>query len=98
MDAAHLTPLEALDLAVTRAGSQAALANICNVSQPAVWKWLKEAKQLPAEHVLRVEAATHVSRHALRPDLYPLGLQEGVPFNADSGAAAMGELAAGGPP
>lgn len=93
-----LTPEAALILAVNRMGSQAAMARLCDVSQPTVWHWLNESKQLPAEHVLKVEAATHVARHDLRPDLYPLGLQDGVPFCADSGAADMGELAAGGPP
>jgi DNA-binding transcriptional regulator YdaS (Cro superfamily) len=66
------TPSEALALAVEKAGSQAALARICGVSQPAVWKWAHSAKRLPPEHVLTVEAATGVSRHALRPDIYPL--------------------------
>lgn len=47
------------------------MARICGVSQPAVWKWLQSSKRLPAEYVLRVETATGVSRHALRPDIYP---------------------------
>lgn len=45
---------------------------ICGVRQPAVSKWLQSGKRLPAGHVLAVEAATNVSRHLLRPDLYPL--------------------------
>lgn len=84
MDTASLSPLEALDLAVTRAGSQAALGRICGVTQPAVFKWLTEAKQLPAEQVLKVEAATGVLRHELRPDVYPRGLQDDVPFRPGS--------------
>ncbi|MCB5423938.1 helix-turn-helix domain-containing protein [Altererythrobacter sp. CC-YST694] len=67
-----LTPLEALELAVTRAGSQSALARICRVGQPAVWKWLQSSKRIPAQHVIAVEFATNVSRHQLRPDIYPL--------------------------
>lgn len=66
-----ITPFEALKKAVETAGSQSALARICSVSQTAVWKWLQSAKRLPAENVLRVEAATGVSRHHLRPDIYP---------------------------
>ena len=31
-----------------------------------VFKW----KQVPAEHVLKVEALTGISRHTLRPDVY----------------------------
>lgn len=66
------TPFEALQSALARAGSQSELARICGVSQPAVWKWLQSSKRLPAEYVLRVESATGVSRHHLRPDIYPL--------------------------
>lgn len=33
---------------------------------------MQSGKRLPAEHVLAVEAATGVSRHLLRPDIYPL--------------------------
>lgn len=65
------TPLEALKDAVDAAGSQSEFARICGVGQPAVWKWLNSGKHLPAEHVLAVEAATGVSRHSLRPDIYP---------------------------
>lgn len=68
------TPFEALQEAVSRAGTQQAMADICGVSQTAVWKWLQSSKRLPAEHVLRVEAATGVSRHQLRPDIYPVDL------------------------
>lgn len=50
------------------------MADVCGVSQTAVWKWLQSSKRLPAEYVLRVEAATGVSRHSLRPDIYPVDL------------------------
>ncbi|ATI82891.1 transcriptional regulator [Sphingobium yanoikuyae] len=66
-----LTPFEALQLALERAKSQTRFAMICGVGQPAVSKWLQSGKRLPAGHVLAVEAATKVSRHLLRPDLYP---------------------------
>ena len=69
----HLTPFEALQLSVERAGSQSAFARICGVAQPTVWKWLRSTKRLPAEHVLTAAAATGVSRHDLRPDIYPRG-------------------------
>ncbi|WJS98225.1 transcriptional regulator [Novosphingobium humi] len=71
------SPFEALQAALERAGSQSALARLCGVSQPSVWKWLQSSKRLPGEHVLTVEAATGVSRHHLRPDLYPLDLAPG---------------------
>lgn len=60
----------AIERAVEVAGSQSAFARQRGVSQPTVWAWLK-AKRLPAEHVLGTEADTGVSRHDLRPDLYP---------------------------
>ena len=66
------TPFEALTEAVNRAGSQTAFAEICGVSQPAVWKWLQSIKRLPPEHCIAVEASTGVSRHYLRPDIYPI--------------------------
>lgn len=55
-------------------GTQAELARICKVSPTAVWKWVQSSKQLPAEFVLDVEAATGISRHRLRPDIYPADL------------------------
>lgn len=69
--AGNSNPQKALRLATQMAGSQSAMARICSVSQAAVWKWLNRGKHLPAEHVLRVERATGVSRSLLRPDLYP---------------------------
>lgn len=67
----HPTPYEALIEATERAGSQAKLATIAGVSTTAVWKWVQSTKQVKAECVLRIEAATGVSRHDLRPDIYP---------------------------
>lgn len=74
-----MTPLEALQEAERRAGSQSALGRMCKRSQPTVWGWLNEIKQLPAEYVLPVEAGTGVSRHDLRPDIYP---REAAPVEA----------------
>jgi DNA-binding transcriptional regulator YdaS (Cro superfamily) len=68
----NLTPFEALTQAVELAGSQAELARICCISSTAVWKWVQSGKRIPAEYVLCVEQATGVSRHLLRPDIYPL--------------------------
>jgi DNA-binding transcriptional regulator YdaS (Cro superfamily) len=68
------TPFQALEQAAEVAGGQSGLARICGVTQPSVWKWLQSSKRLPAEYVLRVEAATGISRHYLRPDIYPLEL------------------------
>ena len=67
-----LTPFEALTEAVEKAGSQAAIARACGISTTAVWKWVQTSKRIPAEFVLKVEDLTGVSRHALRPDIYPI--------------------------
>ncbi|WP_336979869.1 transcriptional regulator [Altererythrobacter fulvus] len=70
---ARFTPFEALEALVEKAGSQSALARALSVSQTAVWKWLQSSKRLPAEYVLTAEALYGVSRHDLRPDIYPRG-------------------------
>jgi DNA-binding transcriptional regulator YdaS (Cro superfamily) len=62
---------DALRRAVELVGSQTAVARLLGVSQPSVWKWLSKEKPLPAEHVLAMEAATGISKHELRPDIYP---------------------------
>jgi DNA-binding transcriptional regulator YdaS (Cro superfamily) len=64
-------PAGALIAAVSMAGGQSAFARLVGVSQTSVWRWIEYRKVLPAEHVLCAEAATGVSRHDLRPDLYP---------------------------
>jgi len=61
-----------LDEAIRAAGGVSELARKIGISQPSVSNW----SRVPAERVLTVEAATGVSRTALRPDLYadqPIG-------------------------
>lgn len=67
----RITPFEALEQVIVAAGSQGALARELGVSSTAVWKWVQAAKPLPAEHVLKAEQLYAVSRHDLRPDIYP---------------------------
>lgn len=55
------------------------MAAAFGVSQPTVWRWLNQSKQLPPQHVLRVEAITGVSRHVLRPDIYPVEVPHASP-------------------
>ena len=69
--AANISPQDALRAAVEAVGSQAAMARLVGVRQPSVWRWLHKGQALPPEHVLAVEAATGVSKHDLRPDIYP---------------------------
>lgn len=76
--------LDALMKAIDELGSQAALSRLLSVAQPSVWGWVHRMKRLPAERVLQVEAATGVSRHDLRPDIYPIE----TPAAATGGAPA----------
>lgn len=62
---------QAILRACNAVGGQSALARKLNLgSQGTVSSWILRGR-LPAERVLEVEAATGVSRHELRPDLYP---------------------------
>ena len=63
--------LIALRRAVEIVGSQSAMGRLLGVSQAAVWRWVQNGRSLPPEHVLAVEAATGISKHQLRPDIYP---------------------------
>jgi TorA maturation chaperone TorD len=55
-----------LDRAIDAAGGVVQLARKIRIAQPSVSNW----KRVPAERVIAVEAASGVSREALRPDLY----------------------------
>ncbi len=57
--------------ACERAGGQTALARCLGLkSQGSVSNWIARSR-VPVDHVLAIEAETGVSRHELRPDLYP---------------------------
>lgn len=66
-----MTRLEALNAAVDKAGGQSQMARDLGTFQPKVWRWINQTKRLPAEYVLEVERLYGVSRHDLRPDIYP---------------------------
>ncbi len=59
----------ALERAITESGGTAALARTINVTPQAISQW----DRVPAERTIAVEQATggKVTRHELRPDLYP---------------------------
>ena len=58
-------------MAIAAAGGQTALGRIIGRRQSSIQYRLEAGKSLWAKDVLKVEAATGVSRHDLRPDLYP---------------------------
>jgi DNA-binding transcriptional regulator YdaS (Cro superfamily) len=66
-----MTRFEALKKCRDRAGSDSQLARDLSVTQPRVWRWLNQSKQMPPECVLKAEEIYGVSRHDLRPDIYP---------------------------
>lgn len=62
----------ALKQACKAVGGQKPLADRIGTTQAQVWHWLNRAKKgVPAEFVILIEEATGVSRHQLRPDIYP---------------------------
>jgi hypothetical protein len=67
----YASPADALRGAVDIIGGQLATARLVGVTQPTVFRWLRQHKALPAEHVLTVESATGIPRYVLRPDIYP---------------------------
>jgi DNA-binding transcriptional regulator YdaS (Cro superfamily) len=66
-------PKSALRRACDAAGGQKSLAARIGTTQSLVWYWLARSKRgVPGEYVLPIEAATGISRHDLRPDIYPV--------------------------
>jgi len=61
------TPLERAILAV---GTGKALAELLGVTPMAVSYW--KVRGVPARQAIPIEQVTGVSRHELRPDLYPI--------------------------
>lgn len=53
--------------------SQKQFADRVGVTQSMVWQWLNKKRGIAAEKVIPIESATEgkVSRHDLRPDIYP---------------------------
>lgn len=73
-----ITRYEALIQCRDLAGSDSALARQLSeanpempVSQPRVWRWINQTKQMPAEYVRTAERLYGISKHDLRPDIYP---------------------------
>lgn len=59
---------EAVLKATASVGSAVKLAKLLGIRSQAISQW----KRVPAERVLEVERVTGVSRHELRPDIYPV--------------------------
>ena len=62
--------IEAMAAAVKAVRSQTALAKVLGCTPQNVQRMCSTGV-VPGKHVLKIEVATGVSRHELRPDLYP---------------------------
>lgn len=82
------TSQTSLATAVRKAGSQVAFGKVIGRRQSTIQTWLAEGKELPAEFVLEVESKLGISRHELRPDLYPI---ENPPQDPPGQPPAQGE-------
>ena len=84
----HGVPLSPAWL-VDAAGGASALAAALKVFPSAISKW-KRMRHVPHERVLAVEKITGISRHAMRPDLWPEPEHSAAAdaSNADAQAAA----------
>jgi DNA-binding transcriptional regulator YdaS (Cro superfamily) len=51
--------------------NQTKFADAIGTSQQLVSYWIRTSKEIPAEFVLETERQTGISRHELRPDIYP---------------------------
>ncbi|MFC3581104.1 transcriptional regulator [Sphingomonas hylomeconis] len=71
-DTAYEAAYAAFKQAVALAPGQIAFANICRCTQGNISQLLRAGSLLPERFVIKVEAATGVPRHELRPDIYPI--------------------------
>lgn len=70
---------EALARAAEISKGQVGLANAIGTTQSNVWTWLNKSKRgVPAEWVSKIEEATGVPRHELRPDIFPAPISRGA--------------------
>lgn len=59
--------IEATKRCAEMVGGLPRLAELLQIKRPSLYSW----KRIPAERVLELERLTKISRHDLRPDLYP---------------------------
>lgn len=76
-------PFQALVRAVEIAGGQSAFARIVGCTPGNINQLIRKASPLSGKYVLKAEAGTGISRHDLRPDLYPLEIVQAGPSTSD---------------
>jgi DNA-binding transcriptional regulator YdaS (Cro superfamily) len=70
-----LAGLTGLDRAIAWAGSAGKLGALLGVSRQTVLTW--RDTRVPADRVASIEEKTGISRHVIRPDLYPAARRPG---------------------
>lgn len=65
-----MTPKTALKTACAKMGTAKALAGAIRVAPSTITYWLLKGR-VPADFVAKVEYVSGISRHDLRPDIYP---------------------------
>jgi DNA-binding transcriptional regulator YdaS (Cro superfamily) len=62
--------MNAITEAVEAIGGQVALAKMLGVNPSLISQWVTGRLKVAARHVLAIEAASGISRHDLRPDVF----------------------------
>jgi DNA-binding transcriptional regulator YdaS (Cro superfamily) len=57
--------------AIQESGGYAAVARQLGVTRASVWDWVNITNRVPAERVIPLEQVIGLSRHVIRPDIYP---------------------------
>lgn len=66
-----------LALIYNEPGTAGKIGKHLGISREAVWGWWRRGA-VPAERVIEVEQITGISRHLIRPDIYPAPPAKGV--------------------
>lgn len=79
-----------LDRAISKMGSQQALADALGIRSPSITEW-KQRGRVPAERCAAIESVAGIPRHELRPDIFgepPSRRSEASPGQGDEASAA----------
>jgi len=61
-------------------GGQSGIARLLGITPQAVHQWVVGKRPVPPRHCIAIEAATGLSRHELRPDIFgPPPVPDGAP-------------------
>lgn len=85
--------MSAITTAIEKQGAgQAGIARLLGVSPQAVSQWVSGVRPVPPRHAIAIEAATGVSRHDLRPDVFgPSEAAQAATVEQPSARAVVGQ-------